>query len=167
VVTEQMMVVPAVTAVALGVVSLRLRDPLRRTPVAATVEAVSVTLGGVLSVQLLLLGGTWSELLSVAGLTVLFGSSVACTLGMARAIAAVLATRGWRHVPFDAIVSFGGVSAVAAFLSGAMLAIAFGWRVTALVAIVASMRAGASPWRAHEVVRRWSWGPLRSSTSPG
>jgi hypothetical protein len=161
------MVVPAVTAVALGVLLLRLRDPLRRTPVAATVEALSVTLGGVLSVQLLLLGGTWSELLSVAGLTVLFGSSVACTLAMGRAIAAVLAMRGWRRVPFDAIVSFGAVSAVAAFLSGAMLVTAFGWRVTALVTTVATLRAGAYPWRAREVVERWSWGPLRFSASRG
>jgi hypothetical protein len=164
-VTEQTVLVPAVTAAAIGVLVLRLRDPLRRPPVAATVEAFSVTLGGVLVVQLLLLGGSWSELVSVAGLTGLFASSVAGTLAMGRALAAVFATRGWQHVPLDAIVSFGAVSAVAAFVSGVMLLTAFGGRVTALVATVAILRAGASPWRAREVIERWAWGPRRPSRS--
>lgn len=161
------MVVPAVTAVALGILLLRLREPARRTPLAAMVEAVSVTLGGVLSVQLLLSGSSWSELVATAGLTALFGATIASALAMGRAIAAVLATRGWRHVPFDAIVSFGAVSAVAAFLSGVMLVAAFGWWVTALVASVAVLRAGASPWHAREVTERWSWGPPRPSPSRG
>ncbi len=165
--TDQTMVVPVVTAAAMGILLLRLRDPLRRHPVAATVEALSMTLGGVLSVQLLLVGGSWTELLGITGLTLLFGSSVACTLAMGRAITAVLATRAWRDVPFDAIVSFGAVSAVAGFLSGAMLVTAFGWRVAALVATVAILRAGASPWRASEVIGRWSWEPLRSPSSRG
>lgn len=159
------LVAPVVTTVAMGILLLRLLDPARRTPVAATVEALSVTLSGMLSVRLLLLGGSWSELLAVAGLTALFGTSLACALAMGRAIAAALATRGWRDVPFDAIVSFGAVSAAASFLSGAMLVAAFGWRVTALVATVTILRAGASPWRAREVTERWSWGPLQQAST--
>lgn len=166
-VTEQTLVVPAATAAALGILALRLRDPVRRTLLAATLEAVSVTLGGVLSVQLLLLGDGWSELVATAGLTVLFGTTVAGALAMGRAIVAVLTTGGWRQVPFDAIVSFGAVSAVAAFLSGVMLVAAFGWWVTSLAATVAILRAGAHPWRAREVTDRWSWGRLRPSVSRG
>ncbi|MFO7777703.1 MAG: hypothetical protein R6V28_05055 [Nitriliruptoraceae bacterium] len=158
---EPTWVVPVVTTVAVGILLLRLLEPARRTPVAATVEALSVTLSGVLTVQLLVLGGSWSELLAIAGLTAVFGTSLASVLSMGRAIAAALVTRAWRDVPFDAIVSFAAVSAAATFLSGAMLVAAFGWRLTALVATVAILRAGAYPWRAHEVTERWSWGPLR------
>lgn len=162
---DQTLVVPAVTAAALGLLLLRLRDPARRTPAAAAVEALSIGLGAVLVGRLLLLGDGWTALAGTTGLTALFGATVASALAMGRAIAAVLATRGWRQVPFDAIVSFAAVSAVAAFLSGVMLVAAFGWPTTGLVAVVAILRTGGQPWRAREVTESWSWEPWRPTVS--
>lgn len=158
--------IPVVTAVALVTLALRFRDPARRSPTAAIVELLSVSLGAALLVELALAGTSWGEITATSSLYLLFGSTVAFVLAMVRVIAAVLLTRAHQRVPVDAVVSFGSVSAVAAVLSGAMLVSAFGWAVTALVAIVAVLRALAHPWTANEVLQRWTW-PLRGRPSTG
>ena len=164
--TEPGVAIPVVTAVALITLVLRFRDPARRGPVAAVVELLSVSLGAGLLVELALAGTSWGDITATSSLYVLFGSTVAFVLAMVRVIAAVLVTRRRQQVPVDAVVSFGGVSAVAALLSGAMLVSAFGWGVTILVALVAVLRAVAHPWTASEVLARWSW-PMRGRPSTG
>ncbi len=154
-----MVTIPLVTALALVALALRLRDPARRTPVAAVVEVVSVTLGAALLVELVLAGEGWADVGATGGLFLLFGATVASALAMGRVIGAVVVTRRWRQVPFDAIVSFGAVSVVAAFLSGVMLLTASGVAVVVLVATIAVLRAAAHPWQTQPIVQRWSWGP--------
>ena len=153
--------IPLVTALALVALALRFRDPARRTPVAAVVEVVSVTLGAVLLVELVLAGDGWAEVTAISGLFLLFGVTVASALSMGRVIGAVMLTRRCRQVPFDAIISFGAVSVVAAFLSGVMLLAAAGVAVVILVATIAVLRAAAHPWQVQPIVPRWSWGPHR------
>ena len=153
---------PLVTACALVALAWRFRDPARRTPVAAVVEVVSVTLGAALLVELLLAGGDWGEVTAVSGLFLLFGATVASALSMGRAIGAVVLTRRYQQVPFDAIVSFGVVSVVAALLSGVMLSAAAGVAVVVLVATIAVLRAVAHPWQVQPIVQAWSWGPHRA-----
>ncbi len=164
--SEPGVVIPVVTAVALLTLVLRFRDPVRRSPVAAAVELLSVSLAAGLLVELALAGSSWGDITATSSLYVLFGATVAFVLSMVRVIAAVLLTRRRQQVPVDAVVSFGGVSALAALLSGAMLVAAFGWGVTVLVAVVAVLRAAAHPWRASEVLQRWTW-PLRGRPSTG
>ncbi|TVP68819.1 MAG: hypothetical protein EA340_08270 [Nitriliruptor sp.] len=153
--------IPLVTALALVALAWRFRDPARRTPVAAVVEVVSVTLGAALLVELVLAGGGWTEVTATSGLFLLFGATVASALSMGRVIGAVVLTRRCQQVPFDAIVSFGAVSVVAAFLSGVMLLAAAGSAVMVLVATIAVLRAVAHPWQVQPIVQRWSWGPHR------
>lgn len=162
--TEPGVAISVVTAVVLATLLLRFRDPVRRSPVAAAVELVSVGLGAGLLVELVMAGSGWGEIAATSSLYVLFGATLAFVLTMVRVIAAVLLTRRRRHVPVDAVVSFGAVSAVAAWLSGAMLVAAFGWGVTLLVAVVAVLRAVAPPWTANEVLQRWTWS-LRGTPS--
>ncbi len=164
--TDPGVTIPVVTAVALVTLVLRFRDPARRSPVAAVVELLAVSLGAGLLVELALAGTTWGEITATSSLYLLFGATVAFVLAMVRVIAAVLVTGRRTQVPVDAVVSFGGVSAVAAVLSGAMLVSAFGWAVTALVATVAVLRAAAHPWTATEVLQRWRW-PMRGRPSTG
>ena len=158
--------IPLVTALALVALALRLRDPARRTPVAAVVEVVSVTLGAALLVELVLTGGDWAEVTATSGLFLLFGATVASTLSMGRVIGAVVLARRHQQVPFDAIVSFGAVSIVAAFLAGVMLLAAAGVAVVILVTTIVVLRAAAHPWQVQSIVQRWSWGPHRGR-SPG
>ena len=158
--------IPLVTALALVALALRLRDPARRTPVAAVVEVVSVTLGAALLVELVLTGGDWAEVTATSGLFLLFGATVASTLSMGRVIGAVVLARRHQQVPFDAIVSFGIVSIVAAFLAGVMLLAAAGVAVVIVVATIVVLRAAAHPWQVQPIVQRWSWGPHRGR-SPG
>ncbi|GEM_PF-2603417 len=153
--------IPLVTALALLTLAWRLRDPARRTPVAGVVEVVSVTLGAALLVELVLAGGGWTEVTATSGLFLLFGVTVASALSMGRVIGAVVLTRRCRQVPFDAIVSFGAVSVVAAFLSGVMLLSAAGTAGVVLVATISVLRAVAHPWQIQPIVQRWSWGPHR------
>jgi hypothetical protein len=165
-VTRFEVTIPLVTALALVALALRFRDPARRTPVAAVVEVVSVTLGAALLAELVLNGGDWAEVTAVSGLFLLFGATVASTLTMGRVIGAVVLTRRHQQVPWDAIVSFGAVSIVAAFLAGVMLVAAAGVAVVILVATLVVLRAAAHPWQVQPIVQRWSWGPHRGR-SPG
>ena len=158
--------IPLVTALALVALALRLRDPARRTPVAAVVEVVSVTLGAALLVELVLAGGDVAEVTAISGLFLVFGATMASALSMGRVIGAVVLTRRHQQVPFDAIVSFGAVSIVAAFLAGVMLLAAAGPAVVFLIATIVLLRAAAHPWQVQPIVQRWSWGPHRGR-SPG
>jgi len=165
-VTRFEVTIPLVTALALVALAVRFRDPARRTPVAAVVEVVSVTLGAALLVELVLAGGGWAEVTATSGLFLLFGATVASTLTMGRVLGAVVLTRRCQQVPFDAVLSFGAVSMVAALLSGVMLLAAAGVVVVILVATIAVLRAAAHPWQVQSIVQRWSWGPHRGR-SPG
>ena len=149
--------VTAATVLALAVLVVRLRRPERRTPVVAAVELTSIALTAALLVDLVVGTGSWTGTIGTVSLYTLFGLTVALSLGMGRAAGAAIVTRRYRAVPFDAIVSFGTVCAVAAGLAGAMVLAAEGGAAAGLVAVVAVLRVLASRCDLHQLAESWRW----------
>lgn len=149
--------VTAATVLALAVLVVRLRRPERRTPVAAGVELTSITMSAVLLADLVIGTGSWVGTVGTVSLYTLFGLTVALSLGMGRAAGAAIVARQRRSVPFDAIVSFGTVCAVAAGLAGAMVLAAEGGVAAGVVAVVAVLRVLASRTDLHQLAQSWRW----------
>lgn len=148
---------PFVTALALAVLAVRLRAPARRTVASVAVEVVSLAVSAVLVADVLMGVRGWATTLATMSLYATFGLTLAFAIGMGRAASAAVVTDQRRAVPFDAIVSFAGSTAVAAALAGMMVVAAAGGAVAAMVATVAVLRVLATRSDLDALAASWRW----------